>query len=343
MRPVWFANNKLIILEYHYCVNWSFLKVYKGSLMEKELRDEITPENLYYSRRKFFKLAGLFGVAYALAACGIKPDGLSGTNTPTHNIPTPAPGLTDQPNSYETITNYNNYYEFSFEKEGVGGASKNLVTSPWAIEISGLIDKPMTIDAADLLKKYPSEKRVYRLRCVEGWSMVIPWNGFSLSSLLNDIGVKPEGKFVKFTTLYDPGQMPGQKDSLFAWPFVEGLRLDEAMHNLTILAGGLYGKPLPPQEGAPIRLVVPWKYGFKSIKAIVKIEVVADQPATFWTISSPSEYGFYSNVNPDVPHQRWSQATERRIGESNRRPTLLFNGYAEVASLYEGMNLNSNF
>jgi sulfoxide reductase catalytic subunit YedY len=305
-------------------------------------RDEITPEKLYISRRKFFKLAGLFGVAYALAACGITPD--QPEPTPSSYSESITAGYQDTLSTYETITNYNNFYEFSFTKEGVAPLSKDLITSPWPVEIGGLIDNPMTIDAVDILKKYPSEERIYRLRCVEGWSLVIPWNGFSLSLLLDDLGVKPEAKYIKFTTLYDPKQMPGQADSFFGWPYVEGLRLDEAMHPLTILAGGMYDKPLPPQDGAPIRLVVPWKYGFKSIKSIVKIELVTDQPATFWATSSPTEYGFYSNVNPNVSHPRWSQNTERRIGESNRRPTLMFNGYNDdVASLYEGMDLKENY
>jgi methionine sulfoxide reductase catalytic subunit len=281
----------------------------------------------------------MFGTAYALAACGISPQ------PPAEDITeTPTAVLPDIPNTLDTISNYNNYYEYSFDKGAVAGLAKDLKTEPWPIEISGLVEKPMTIDAADLLKQYISEERIYRMRCVEGWSLVIPWNGFSLSKLLNDVGVKPEAKYVRFTTLYSPEQMPGQKDSLFGWPYVEGLRLDEAMHDLTLLAGGIYGKPMPPQDGAPIRVVVPWKYGFKSIKSVVKIELVIAQPMTFWEVSSPGEYGFYSNVNPNVSHPRWSQATERRIGELNRRPTLIFNGYGDqVASLYEGMDLKVNY
>jgi sulfoxide reductase catalytic subunit YedY len=305
----------------------------KKDLNIENLRDEITPEQLFFSRRKFLKLAALFGTAYALSACGVKQ---VGDSTPTATS-TPLP---DTPTPYETIRSYNNYYEFSFDKEAVAKLAAGLVTSPWPLEISGLVENPVTIDASTLITKYSLEERIYRMRCVEGWSMVIPWNGFSLSKLLNEVGVKPNAKYARFTTLLSPEQMPGQKASLFDWPYVEGLRLDEAMHDLTILAGGIYGKPLPPQNGGPMRLVVPWKYGFKSIKSIVKIELVEEQPLTYWSSAAPSEYGFYSNVNPNVPHPRWSQASERRIGETDRRPTLLFNGYADqVAHLYEGMDL----
>ena len=258
--------------------------------------------------------------------------------------PTSTTELADRLTSYETITNYNNYYEFSFNKEEVAKKAADLVTSPWPIEIAGLVDKPQVIDVSALLSQYKQEERVYRLRCVEGWSMVIPWNGFTLAQLLNDVGVKPEAKYVRFTTLYDPEQMPAQKTGFSSWPYVEGLRLDEAMHDLTILAGGVYGKPIPPQNGAPLRLVVPWKYGFKSIKSIVKIELVAEQPVSYWTAAAPHEYGFYSNVNPNVSHPRWSQETERRLGETQRRPTLMFNGYEEeVSYLYEGMDLTVNY
>ena len=304
---------------------------------ENNSPEEITPEALFLSRRKFIRLAAMFGTAYALAACGIAPV-TTGTPIPTSEV------LSDSPTSYEAITHYNNYYEFSFSKEEVAKKASGLITSPWPVEISGLVDKPQTLDASEIIARYTMEERIYRMRCVEGWSMVIPWNGFSLSKLLEDIGVQQEAKFVRFTTLYSPEQMPTQQNNFSPWPYVEGLRLDEARHNLTILASGVYGKPMLPQSGAPLRLVVPWKYGFKSIKAIVKIELVAEQPLSYWTASAPQEYGFYSNVNPNVDHPRWSQATERRIGEDKRRPTLMFNGYEEqVAYLYKGMDLRVNY
>ena len=309
--------------------------------------EEITPEALFLSRRKFIRLAAMFGTAYALAACGVTPSATPGTSIPNTITATPTPGgdvFTDAPTAYDAITHFNNYYEFSFNKEDVAKKAANLKTSPWPIEIGGLVDKPQTLDASEIIAKYPAEERVYRMRCVEGWSMVIPWNGFSLSRLLDDIGVQKDAKFVRFTTLDDPEQMPAQKNSFTPWPYVEGLRLDEARHELTLLASGIYGKPMLPQNGAPLRVVVPWKYGFKSIKAIVKIELVVDQPVSYWTTAAPQEYGFYSNVNPNVDHPRWSQATERRIGDEQRRPTLMFNGYEDqVAYLYEGMDLRVNY
>lgn len=312
--------------------------------LNKIPREEITPEPLFLSRRKFIRLAAMFGTAYALAACGVKT---STTGTPVGPETTPTPGsdvFTDTPTPYDAITHFNNYYEFSFNKEDVAKKAAGLVTSPWPIEIGGLVDKPQTLDASEIIAKYTVEERIYRMRCVEGWSMVIPWNGFSLFHLLDDIGVQPEAKYVRFTTLYDPEQMPMQKNALTQWPYIEGLRLDEASHDLTILASGVYDKPLLPQNGAPLRVVVPWKYGFKSIKSIVKIELVVDQPVSYWTTAAPQEYGFYSNVNPNVDHPRWSQATERRIGDDKRRPTLMFNGYEDqVASLYEGMDLRANY
>ncbi len=317
-----------------------------SSNWQNDLKNEITPEALFLSRRKFIKLSALFGTAYALAACGISPTGtgVSPLKTEQGIAPSSTAELVDRMTPFETITNYNNYYEFSFNKEEVAKRAANLITSPWPIEITGLVDKPQTVDAAELLNRYSLEERIYRLRCVEGWSMVIPWNGFTLSKLLNEVGVQPEAKYVRFTTLLDPDQMPAQQTGFSAWPYVEGLRLDEAMHDLTILAGGLYGKPIPPQNGAPLRLVVPWKYGFKSIKAIVKIELVSEQPVSYWTYAAPQEYGFYSNVNPNVSHPRWSQETERRLGENERRATLMFNGYEnEVSYLYEGMDLQVNY
>ena len=245
--------------------------------------------------------------------------------------------------SLQDITNYNNFYEFDTSKSGVAYAAKDFLTSPWSVSVDGLVNKPTTFDLDQLLK-FPLEERIYRLRCVEGWSMVIPWIGFPLNKLLEKVEPTYQAKYVAFQTLLDPKRMPNQRTGVLDWPYVEGLRLDEAMHPLTIMATGLYGETLPPQDGAPIRLVVPWKYGFKSIKSVVKISLVASEPPTTWNIQAPNEYGFYSNVNPNVPHPRWSQATERRIGEYGRRNTLLFNGYGEqVASLYKGMDLVKNF
>ena len=301
--------------------------------------DQVTPEKLFNSRRKFLKLAAAFGTAYALAACGVKP-----VEEP---VPTPAPTLpplTDTQTPFEKFSTFPNYYEFSMDKNKAISLAQNLKTSPWPIEISGLVKKPMTIDAADLIQQYASEERVYRLRCVEAWSMVVPWMGFPLSRLLDDLEIKEKARFIKFTTLLDKEQMEGQKYSYFTWPYVEGLRLDEARNDLALLAWGAYGKELTPQNGAPLRLVVPWKYGFKSIKSIVKIELVEEQPVSFWEKSAPSEYGFYANVNPAVDHPRWSQGSEYRVGETGVRPTVLFNGYEDqVAYLYEGMDLVANF
>ena len=251
--------------------------------------------------------------------------------------------VADQLTPLESITNYNNFYEFDTSKGGVASAAKGFVTKPWQVSVGGLVNKPRVFDLDELLK-FPLEERVYRLRCVEGWSMVIPWIGFPLNKLLEKVEPTSQANYVAFQTLFDPARMPNQRTGVLDWPYVEGLRLDEAMHPLTILATGLYDETLPPQDGAPIRLVVPWKYGFKSIKSVVKITLAADEPPTTWNIAAPYEYGFYSNVNPNVPHPRWSQATERRIGEYGRRNTLLFTGYGEqVAHLYQGMNLVKNF
>jgi len=249
----------------------------------------------------------------------------------------------DMANSFEEIAGYNNYYEFSTNKSAVAEKAKDFVTDPWSLEIGGLVEKPVTLSLNDLLEM-ESEERIYRFRCVEGWSMVIPWAGFPLSRLLEKVEPKSGAKYVAFETYHDIRQMP---DSIYAGielPYVEGLRLDEAMHPLTLMATGLYRKTLPNQNGAPVRLVVPWKYGFKSIKSVIRITLTDQEPKTTWNIASPREYGFYSNVNPEVDHPRWSQATERRIGASGTRETLMFNGYAEqVAHLYEGMDLRENF
>jgi len=304
---------------------------------------EITPEHVYLSRRDFLKAMGIMSAGAILsAACGSlasaptnQPDATDILSGATQS------GQEDDLTSYEAITSYNNYYEFSTNKERVARLAKDFKTSPWDVQISGLVSQPRTYAMEDLLKRFPQEERIYRMRCVEGWSMVIPWLGFRLSDLLKEVEPQTSAKYVRFETLYDPQQMPGQKSRLYTWPYAEGLRLDEAMHDLTIIATGLYGKAMPAQNGAPLRLIVPWKYGFKSIKSIVKIELIEDQPATLWSSAAPNEYGFYANVNPEVPHPRWSQASERRIGESGRRTTLMFNGYAEeVAHLYQDMDLS---
>jgi sulfoxide reductase catalytic subunit YedY len=305
---------------------------------------EITSEHVYNSRRKFMREAALLVGAATLAACAPSksPSNSSSPTSPSGGDPSVPP---DKENTYEEITNYNNFYEYSMEKTDVAQLAKDLKTSPWKVSVEGMVNKPGVYDLDMIRKQFDQEERIYRLRCVEAWSMVIPWQGFPLNKLLKAVEPTSDAKFLKFTTLYDTSQFPGQEFTLsFSWPYVEGLRLDEAMNDLTLLATGLYGKPLPPQNGAPIRLVTPWKYGFKSIKSIVKIELVADQPSSFWMNASPNEYGFYANVNPDVPHPRWSQASERRIGEGPRRRTLKFNGYSDqVATLYNGMDLAKNF
>jgi len=250
----------------------------------------------------------------------------------------------DTPTSYRAITSYNNFYEFTTDKVDVARVAEGFVTAGWQIEVDGLVDAPKTFTMADLAALGPAEERIYRMRCVEAWSMVIPWAGIPLARLLEAVRPQAAATHVAFETLYDPERMPGQKTSVLEWPYIEGLRLDEAMHPLTLLATGLYGRELPPQDGAPVRLVVPWKYGFKGIKSIVRISLVSSQPQTSWNRYAPGEYGYYANVNPAVDHPRWSQATEQRIGEVGRRATLPFNGYAEqVASLYDGMDLAVHF
>jgi sulfoxide reductase catalytic subunit YedY len=301
---------------------------------------EITSYSQYLSRRDFLKAAGIVTGSALLAACS---PGASAATETIPDLPAKSDELGDPANSYQDITNYNNFYEFSTTKEAVNPLSQDFTTEPWTVEVSGMVNNPKTYGIEDLLK-FPQEERVYRLRCVEAWSMVIPWNGFPLASLLNEVEPTSDAKFVRFETVYRPEEMPGQKSPFYPWPYQEGLRLDEAMYDLTLLATGLYGMPMPNANGAPIRLVVPWKYGFKSIKSIVKIELTAEQPSTLWSAVGPNEYGFYSNVNPERSHPRWSQASERRIGELGRRPTLMFNGYAEeVAHLYEGMDLIENY
>ena len=305
---------------------------------------EITPYSQYLSRRDFMKAASLMTGAALLAACAPDATEAAVPEGEATEFPVQQDELGDPTNSFDDITNYNNYYEFTTDKGGVASLSQKFNPKPWTVEVYGLVSKPKTYAIEDILTNFTQEERIYRLRCVEAWSMVIPWTGFSLSNLLKEVEPTSDAKYVRFETVYRPDEMPGQYSPFYPWPYQEGLRLDEAMHDLTILATGLYGMPMPNQNGAPIRLVVPWKYGFKSIKAITKIELVAEQPSTLWSMVGPNEYGFYSNVNPDRPHPRWSQASERRIGEFSRRPTLMFNGYAEeVASLYKGMDLNVNY
>ena len=344
----------------------------------------VTDQALYRNRRNFIKKAGLFAGGALLAACRpARPEtlydprkGPPPTQRPPATQVVEAPstdaGAADaaaettgeevvsaeiDPNffgdelgnaatSYDEITSYNNYYEFTTDKRQVKTISQQFVTDPWTVEISGMVNNPGTYDMDMLLSEFQQEQRIYRMRCVEGWSMVIPWDGFRLADLLKKVEPTAEAKYVKFQTLYDPDQFPGQTAvfSPYEWPYTEGLTVAEAMNDLTMLSTGIYGEQLLPQNGAPIRLVVPWKYGFKSIKSIVSIELTDEMPTSLWMAANPREYGFYSNVNPNVPHPRWSQATERRIGEFGRVDTLMFNGYEEqVASLYEGLDLTENF
>ena len=311
---------------------------------------EITPKGLYLNRRRFLADAAMAGGAIATGMAlggllspraaaaetgnGAKIDGVKKSSFSTTEAVTP----------YKDVTHYNNYYEFSTDKDGPAELAKNFRTRPWKVKIEGEVEKKQELDIDTILKMAAPEERIYRHRCVEGWSIVVPWIGFSLSELINRVKPTSKAKFVEFTTLYDLAQMPGQRRPVLQWPYVEGLRMDEAMHPLTLLCFGMYGEVLPNQDGAPLRLVVPWKYGFKSAKAIVKIKLTEKQPVNTWNISAPQEYGFYSNVNPNVDHPRWSQAKERRLGEFLKRPTLMFNGYGDqVASLYNGMDLKKNF
>ena len=286
---------------------------------------DVTPERLYLNRRQIMTGAAALGAAAAL----------------------PSRAETLGPNSFDEITGYNNYYEFGTGKEDPAANASMLTTSPWTVKVDGMVDKPGDYDLGDLLSGLTVEDRIYRFRCVEAWSMVIPWNGIPLAAILNKIGVQPSAKYVAFETLLRPEEMPGQKMGILDWPYREGLRIDEAMHPLTLIATGIYGKPLPNQNGAPIRLVVPWKYGFKGVKSIVRISLTDQMPQTTWNMMASNEYGFYANVNPQVDHPRWSQASERRIGAGlfgGRQDTLMFNGYGdEVASLYSGMDLAVNY
>lgn len=312
---------------------------------------EITPKSAYLNRRQFITGAVAAGAALAggfylrnenheesvVQASGQKLSGITKSKYST----------TEKPTSFQDITNYNNYYEFSTDKYEPNGLSKDFRTRPWTVAIDGMVKKRKTLDIDSILKLAPLEERIYRHRCVEGWSMVVPWVGFPLSALIKVADPLPSAKFVAFQTILAPDQMPNQKRDVLPWPYVEGLRMDEAMHPLTILAVGLYDQVLPNVDGAPLKLVVPWKYGFKGIKAIVKVSFTDKMPPTTWNLMASNEYGFYSNVNPTVDHPRWSQATERRIGGSlfaPKQPTLMFNGYSDqVASLYSGMDLRKNF
>ena len=291
------------------------------------IQADVTPEPLWLNRRK------VIGGALSAGVLG--------------SIAKPAMAQALEPNSWEDITNYNNYYEFGTNKEDPAANAHRLNTADWVIEVNGMVEEPGLYSVADLIEGLTEEERIYRFRCVEAWAMVVPWNGFELKDILDKVGVQSDAKYVAFETALRPDEMPGVRYNVLDWPYREGLRLDEALHPLTMMATGIYGKPIPNQNGAPIRLVVPWKYGFKSIKSIVRITLTDKEPPTSWSTSNSREYGFYSNVNPAVNHPRWSQATERKIGGglfNRRHPTLMFNGYEnEVANLYDGMNLKKFF
>jgi sulfoxide reductase catalytic subunit YedY len=337
----------------------------------KELaRSEITPESLYLRRREFLKNAALFvgttsvvgGALLWLANTG-RPDASDPASSPSkpaagspqelsaadagtaQAVAGRSPYSTDEPPTpFKDVTTYNNFYEFGVDKSDPAANAHFLKPRPWTVKIEGEINKPQTVDIDSLLSWFPLEERIYRMRCVEAWSMVIPWLGFPLAELVKRVEPTSRAKYVAFTSLLDPVQFPGQRRGVLEWPYVEGLRIDEATHPLTLMVTGLYGKALPNQNGAPLRLVVPWKYGFKGIKSVVKIAFTEKQPPTTWNLATAREYGFYANVNPAVDHPRWSQATERRIGEFRRRKTLPFNGYGDqVASLYSGLDLKANF
>jgi sulfoxide reductase catalytic subunit YedY len=304
---------------------------------------ELTPEGLYWNRREWIAAASAaMGAAViaprALRAMAAAPQEQGAPGTPYGLQPN------DKPTPWEDVTHYNNFYEFGLDKEDPAANSQGFKPRPWTVRVDGFVKKPADYHLEDFLKPYKLEDRIYRHRCVEAWSMVIPWRGFPLADLVRQVEPTSQAKFVEFTTLMDPKQMPGERVPVLEWPYVEGLRLDEARHPLAFMVTGLYGKDLPNQNGAPLRLHVPWKYGFKSGKSIVRIRFVDKQPRNTWNVSAPNEYGFYANVNPEVDHPRWSQATERRIGEFLKRKTLMFNGYADqVASMYAGMDLRKNY
>jgi sulfoxide reductase catalytic subunit YedY len=303
---------------------------------------EVTPQSLYLRRREFIQsaAAGTIGAAMALAPATTRAQG----RPKLPNVRKSSLSTTEAPNGYDDVTGYNNFYEFGTGKEDPKANAQRFVPKPWSIRVDGLVKTPATHDIDSFIKPHPLEERIYRLRCVEAWSMVIPWVGISLGDVIKRLEPLPSAKFVEFTTLNDPQRMPGQRVPVLQWPYLEGLRMDEALHPLSILAVGLYGEMLPNQNGAPIRLVVPWKYGFKSIKSIVRIRFTDQQPRNSWQVSQPREYGFFANVNPEVDHPRWSQGSERRLGEFRRRKTEMFNGYGQqVAQLYSGMDLRKNY
>jgi sulfoxide reductase catalytic subunit YedY len=304
---------------------------------------EITPKTTYMNRRNFLTGAVIAGAAAAtrIAFRGLTAPALTAyANAKIDGLQKSAFSTTEKETPYKDVTNYNNFYEFSTDKYEPADRAKNF---PWSVTIDGDVKKKQVLDVDTIIKMAAPEERIYRHRCVEGWSIVVPWIGFSLSELIKRADPLPKAKFIEFTTLYDPKQMPGQRTSVLNWPYVEGLRMDEAMHPLALLCFGMYGEVLPNQDGAPLRVVLPWKYGFKSAKSIVRIRFTGSQPLNTWQQAAPSEYGFNANVNPNVDHPRWSQAKERRLGEFLKRPTLMFNGYDQVASLYSGMDLKKNF
>lgn len=301
---------------------------------------EITDESIYQRRREFMQMAAGLALAPLVSEAGAKTPDLASLKFNKSAKYSTQESLTD----YDSITSYNNFYEFGTDKASPAKYAHTLTTTPWSVVIDGEVKKPGKFDLEDILKPHTLEERIYRLRCVERWSMVVPWIGFSLADLIKRFEPTSRAKYVAFTTLHRPEEMAGQRRRILGWPYVEGLRIDEAMNPLTILSVGLYGKVMPNQNGAPIRLIVPWKYGFKSIKSIARITFTEEEPPTSWNLSAPSEYGFYSNVNPNVDHPRWSQRKERRIGEFLRRETLMHNGYADqVAHLYKGMDLKKYF
>jgi methionine sulfoxide reductase catalytic subunit len=294
---------------------------------------EITPERLYHDRREFLRAAGLLGIAAATLGT------VRSANAAGQEVP-----LKDELTPFEDVTTYNNFYEFGTDKSDPAENAKGFKTKPWTVRVEGLVSKPASYSVEDFIKPSKLEERVYRHRCVEAWSMVIPWLGFPMSDLIKRVQPLSSAKFIEFQTLNDPQQMPGVRSPVLPWPYTEGLRIDEAMHPLAIFAVGLYGKTLLPQNGAPLRTVIPWKYGFKATKSIVRIRFTDKQPRTAWNQATPNEYGFYANVNPEVDHPRWSQAKERRIGEFRKRPTLMLNGYADqVGRLYQGLDLRKNY
>jgi methionine sulfoxide reductase catalytic subunit len=310
---------------------------------------EITPREIFESRRTFIKQLAVGSIAGSALLEMASREAFAQTPGAQKLAAkaNPAYVVMDKPTSYKDITSYNNFYEFGTDKADPAQNANTLKTHPWTVSIEGEVKKPMTLDLDALLKLAPLEERIYRLRCVEGWSMVIPWIGYSFSELIKKVEPTGNAKYIEFTSLADKKQMPGVRSPVLEWPYVEGLRMDEANHPLALLTLGLYGEVLPNQNGAPVRIIVPWKYGFKSAKSIVKIRFTKDQPRTAWNLAAPNEYGFYSNVNPEVDHPRWSQASERRIGEdgffAKKRKTLMFNGYNQVAPLYAGMDLKKFF